>query len=262
MDSLSEAIQKTEEIASAYKKAKNIVVFTGAGISAESGIPVFRGNDGLWDVNPKVIATRQYFSENPEKSWEWYLGRRDNIVKAQPNDAHKIVAEMEKARKSDFTLITQNIDGLHAIAGNTPEKTLEIHGNIRKMRCFNDCGTPTSPILEIPKNPKIEELKCDRCGGWMRPNVLWFNEYYSQRYHKHKSAMAAAKSADFFLIIGTSGTLCFPQELCELAKENCAYIAEINPEKTGLTEITNTNIQDKAGTALKRIWEKIVQGDN
>ncbi|NPB07605.1 MAG: NAD-dependent deacylase [Aquificae bacterium] len=224
-----------------------IVALTGAGISAESGIPTFRGKDGLWNkFKPEELATPEAFFRNPKLVWEWYDYRRRLIAEAQPNEGHKILAKMEK-EFPDFHLITQNVDGLHQRAGS--ERVIEIHGNIWKVRCVS-CGHEkyehTTPLPEIPP-------KCERCGGLLRPGVVWFGE--SLPADALSEAYRLAREAVVFIVVGTSGVVYPAAEFPFVAKEHGAEVIEVNPEETPISRIADLRFGEKASTGLRKVYE-------
>ena len=228
------------------KREKRGVVFTGSGISAESGIPTFRGESGLWkEYRPEELATPEAFVRNPQLVWEWYNWRREIISKAEPNPAHYVISEMEKFF-SDFTLITQNIDGLHKKAGNN--NILELHGNIWKNKCFN-CGKKFGNI-------ESKELKKCECGGYIRPDVVWFGESLDRQVLE--MAFRKSREAEIFFVIGTSGVVQPAASLPQIAKERGAYIIEINIERTPISCIADEFIPGKAGEALVKMRELFV----
>lgn len=226
-----------------------IVAFTGAGISAESGIPTFRGKDGLWKkFKVEELATPEAFFRNPKLVWEWYDWRRQLIAKAEPNEAHKILVKMEE-EFPDFFLITQNVDGLHQRAGS--KKVVELHGNIWKVRCV-DCGQESydyrTPLPEIPP-------RCEKCGGLLRPGVVWFGE--TLPLDALEEAYRLSREADIFIVIGTSGVVYPAAELPYVAKEHGAEVIEVNPEKTPISRIADIIYEEKASTGLKKVYEYI-----
>src|SRR5579859_2524937 len=185
-----------------------LVFLTGAGVSAESGIPTFRGKDGFWTVGsthytPIDLATRAAFARDPETVWNWYLWRFAKCAAAQPNAAHHAIARLQAAYGRRIVLVTQNVDGLHQRAGSPPERTFPIHGDARFVRCARGCVeaiTPMPPEAVRQDEPGLSAaarvaLTCSRCGGWMRPHVLWFDEYYDEPHYRAASALAAAQAA-------------------------------------------------------------------
>ncbi|TET21982.1 MAG: NAD-dependent deacylase, partial [Candidatus Cloacimonadota bacterium] len=217
---------------------KRCVVLTGSGVSAESGIPTFRGKRGLWKQHrPEELATPLAFQKNPQLVWEWYNWRRDIIGKAEPNPAHYVIAEMEKFF-DEFMLITQNIDGIHRKAGSG--KILELHGNIWKNKCF-DCGKKYDEIISgVPQ-------KCD-CGGYIRPDVVWFGESLDREILGN--AFLKSREADIVFVLGTSGIVQPAASLPFAAKERGAYIVEINLERTPISIVAHEFIPGKAGEVM------------
>lgn len=203
---------------------RKVVFVTGAGISQESGIPTFRGNDGLWrNYDSMKLATIDAFYNNPELVWEWYNERRKNIFVAQPNLGHKAIAELEKYVK--VVVLTQNIDGLHQKAGSS--EVLELHGSIIKIKCsvcdFNE--EITSEISEI--------LPLCKCGNILRPDVVWFGESLPQDVWQ--KAMIYASQCDLMVIVGTSLVVSPANTLPIYAKQNNALLIEINPDNTEMS---------------------------
>lgn len=204
-----------------------VVVLTGAGVSAASGIPTFRGPEGYWRIGsrnyqPEHLATREAFVRMPEAIWAWYLYRRGVCLAAAPNAAHRALVALEKALGDRFVLITQNVDGLHPRAGSSAARTLQIHGNLHFARCLGECG-PMEALPEglgrgFPRDGAIDAataaaLHCGRCGQWLRPHVLWFDEYYDEEHYRSESAMAALADADLLLVVGTAGATALPAAL-------------------------------------------------
>ncbi len=222
----------------------SLVALTGAGISAESGIPTFRGKDGYWTVgskeyHPQEMATHAMFSRYPEEVWAWYLYRRTVCRAAGPNDGHRAVVALERALGDRFLLLTQNVDGLHLRAGNSLERTFQIHGNIDYARCDVDCG---QPIFALPDDladkargagltdREREVIRCPSCGGWARPHVLWFDECYDEEHFRFESSLRAAVAADVLLVVGTSGATNLPMQVGQAALHHGALIVDVNPE--------------------------------
>lgn len=221
---------------------KRVVFVTGAGISQESGIPTFRGKDGLWRNHDVMkLATIEAFYENPRLVWEWYNQRRENIFKAHPNAGHKAIAELEKY--ADVTILTQNIDGLHQRAGST--KVLELHGSIVKTKCsvcdFKD--EITKKFLEIPP-------RCD-CGNILRPDVVWFGEPLSEDIWN--DAMLIASQCDLLVVVGTSLVVSPANRLPLYAKQNNATLIEINPNSTEMSSEMDAVIRNSSATALPEL---------
>ncbi len=224
---------------------KRVVVITGAGMSAESGIPTFRGKDGYWTIgateyHPQELATLAAYRKLPREVWHWYLYRRTVCRAAQPNSAHFALAELERELGDRFMLISQNVDGLHRIAGNTDERTIEIHGNIDRMRVHAD-GTE-AVILPIPAampmlgktDPLTDELWAllrDDQHRPTRPHVLWFDECYSEELYRVDTALVAAHECELVVVIGTSGAASFPWRATDVALAAGAALVVIDPDK-------------------------------
>ena len=226
--------------------AQNVVAFTGAGISAESGIPTFRGEDGLWKkFKPEELANFDAFIRNPDLVWEWYRHRKSIISSIQPNAGHCALVEMENFH-SRFTIITQNIDNLHRRAGS---KTIhELHGNIERNYCIG-CGKYFS---EDEITVSVEAPRCARCRGLIRPDVVWFGE--SLPIDAWKASVDAAESAEVFLVIGTSAIVYPAASLPQIARRAGAFVLEINIEPTELSDSTDESLIGKAGEILPELF--------
>jgi len=237
--------EKLQRAAQLLSQADHIIAFTGSGISSESGIPTFRGKDGLWkQFKAQDLATPGAFSSNPKLVWEWYDWRRNIIADKKPNPGHKILAEWNDLFSSLY-VITQNIDGLHQKAGS--ENIIELHGNIWKLRCTKE-GTVTEdhscPLKEIPPI-------CKKCGALMRPHVVWFGE--SLDTELLSEAVKMCSKADLMLAIGTSSLVYPAASIPMTAAESGVKVIEINPESTPLTPRADTSIRGKAGDVLPGI---------
>ena len=229
---------------------KRITVLTGAGISAESGIPTFRGPEGYWtigskDYHPQEMATYAMFTQQPDEVWKWYLYRLSVCRDAEPNRGHLALVELEQHFQDRFTLITQNVDNLHLRAGSSPSQTYQIHGNVFFMRCVNDCQGELSPLpLDIFPREKDQDLsaedkqklRCTHCGAGTRPHVLWFDECYDEHYFKFESAMRVAAETDLLIIAGTSGVTSLPNHIANTVYQN-ETIIDINIEANPFTEL-------------------------
>lgn len=225
------------------------VVLTGAGISAESGVPTFRGDDGLWSkYNPAELASMAAFKRDPKLVWEWYLYRRSVISKAEPNPGHKTLAEMDK-RLSDFALVTQNVDNLHRLAGS--ERVIELHGNIWRNKCVN-CDTPLGQVDIDP-----DSIPRCACGGFVRPDVVWFGEPLPRE--ALETAIEKSGDAKLFFSIGTLAVVFPAADLPILAKKSGAYLVEINPESTALTPYADEVFSGKSGEVLPTMWQEIAE---
>jgi NAD-dependent deacetylase len=239
----------SSRLLTALHTAHTVTAFTGAGVSAESGVPTFRGTDGIWKkFKPEELATIDAFMRNPELVWEWYAHRKKIIGGIEPNPGHVALARMEKLFPA-FTVITQNIDNLHRRAGSTIVH--ELHGNIERNYCIT-CGTPygKDAIADLQGAPR-----CTSCGGLIRPDVVWFGEMLPE--DEWESSVRAAESADVFLSIGTSGVVFPAASLPMMAKQAGAYLVEINPEETPLTERADEFVKGPSGQLLPMLLEQI-----
>lgn len=238
MDSWIEAVSER------LKAATSVAVLTGAGVSAESGIPTFRDPGGLWQqYRPEDLATPEAFQRNPKLVWEWYDWRRQKIAHAFPNPAHRALAHLERI-VPQFLLITQNIDGLHQIAGS--QRVLELHGCIWRVRCQAE-GT-THENREVPL---VEHPPHCACGSLLRPDVVWFGEPLPRG--AQAEAFAAAEACDVFLTVGTSALVHPAASLPIVAKNQGAFVAEINPVPTQITPLVDSHLQGQAGVILPQI---------
>lgn len=271
--------EKIAEAASLIRQAEFLAVLTGAGISAESGVPTFRGSppptpnaDGstpgasqsapllmpLWGrFSPEQLATPEAFASNPRLVWDWYLWRRSLIAQCLPNPAHLVLARIEKEILSrdgrHFLLITQNIDGLHARGGS--QRILELHGNIWRVKCSR-CTALAGPVAGIwSRTLTFEESTPPRCqcGGWLRPDVVWFGESLDPAILSE--AFSAASSCDLMLVIGTSAVVQPAASLPFMTLEREGKVIEINAEKTPLTSFASLSLPGRAGEILPKIWE-------
>ena len=243
--------QIQEKLREFTRSSKRITVLTGAGVSAESGIPTFRGPEGYWTIgsrqyHPQEMATWRMFQEKPYEVWKWYLYRMRICAGAEPNPGHLAVAKMEQSFPGDFTLITQNVDNLHLRAGSSPENTYQIHGNIFFTRCQADCGRGISPLPEgLEAKHKGEELSegdksllvCPRCSSLLRPHVLWFDESYNEAYYRFQSSLAIASQTNLLITVGTSGATNLPNQVARQVVHNGGTIIDINIERNPFSEL-------------------------
>ncbi len=219
------------------------VVLTGAGISAESGVPTFRGSEGLWrNFRAEELATPGAFEKDPVLVWQWYDWRRSIVSSIEPNPGHRALAELAK-RYDDFTIITQNVDGLHSLAGS--RGVLELHGNIWRVRCV-EC----SRVAENRDVP-IEILPHCPCGGLLRPDIVWFGEALPEPVLA--KAFASLESADIVLVVGTSGVVQPAASFAGMAKSHGAFLVEINLERTPISDIMDITALGKAGEVLPKL---------
>lgn len=238
-----------QDLLNAIRKAKNVIVLTGAGVSAESGIPTFRdAQTGLWaQYDPVELATPEAFAKNPKLVWEWYTWRRELASRANPNPGHIALAKMENLW-SQFLLITQNTDGLHQKAGS--QKVLELHGNIQRTKCFRE-GRRVKSWNEDQIPPR-----CQQCGSYLRPDVVWFNE--SLPNDLLQQAFDSSSVADLFFSIGTSSIVQPAASLPLVALQNGAMGVEINPTQTPLTQTMTYSFQGPAGVVLPNLLEQAI----
>jgi NAD-dependent deacetylase len=220
-----------------------VVVLTGAGISAESGIATFRGDDGFWTVGstnyrPEDLATWRTFSSDPEVVWPWYLYRLAACRAAEPNEGHRALVRLQAMLGQRMVLITQNVDGLHLRAGSNPQRTWEIHGNLERFRCAGECslrmwpcptGLRTFARADVLTDEDLPFLRCPDCGDWARPHVLWFDECYDEERFRWQSSLNAAATADLLLVVGTSGATNLPMSVGAAASRAGAAIIDVNP---------------------------------
>jgi NAD-dependent deacetylase len=231
--------------------AEWVAALTGAGISAESGVPTFRGTDGIWKkFRPEELATMNAFLQNPDLVWEWYAHRRKIIAEVQPNAAHHALVKLESLIPH-CTVITQNIDNLHRRAGS--RAVVELHGNIERNYCMR-CGTPADrdSVLQATGVPH-----CARCGANVRPDVVWFGEMLPD--DEWALAVRAAESSEVFLSIGTSAVVYPAASLPQIAHQQGALVVEINPEPTELTSRADEFLQGRAGDIVPTLVAAIEQ---
>lgn len=236
------------DIIRALRDARHVCVLTGAGISAESGVPTFRdAQDGLWaKYDPLQLATPEAFEENPSLIWEWYRWRRKLVAKVEPNPGHRALARLAELVPR-FTLVTQNVDGLHQRAGNTG--VIEFHGNLFDDRCFVEgCIIEDADTADVPV--------CPQCGANLRPGVVWFGEAIPE--DALNRSFAAAADCDVFLSVGTSSLVYPAAGLSDIAQESGAVVAEINPQPTLRAQAYDFSITANAGVALPKLVELLV----
>lgn len=234
-----------ESLVEQMRRAHHIVALTGAGISAESGVPTFReAQTGLWaQYDPQQLATPQAFLRDPRLVWEWYQWRRELVGGVRPNPGHDALVEMER-RAADFTLITQNVDSLHSLAGS--QAVIELHGNLQRFKCYDQGHPVTSwePVEEPPPH-------CPICGSLVRPDVVWFGE--SLPHGALTQALDRSRTADVFLTIGTSGIVHPAATMPLLAKEAGAILVEINPVETELSLFMDHILRGPSGVVLPEL---------
>ena len=233
-----------EEARAALRSARRVAVLTGAGVSAESGIPTFRdAQTGHWSrFRPEDLASPEAYRRDPETVWQWYAGRYRDVSRAQPNEAHHLLARLERGKGEGFFLATQNVDGLHARAGS--ERLVELHGNLSTARC-EACGTVAPlPDPETFTPPPT----CSVCGSRMRPNIVWFGEFLPEL--ALEAATRAFEEAEVALIVGTSGQVYPAAGLALETRRAGGMVIEVNPDETELTPYMNCSVRDVASRGL------------
>lgn len=242
-------IQIPQELIDRLKNAKKVVALTGAGISAESNIPTFRdAQTGLWArYRPEELATPEAFRANPKLVWDWYQWRRSLVVDAAPNPGHEALAAMQD-RFPQFFLITQNVDGLHQKAGS--RDVVELHGNISRTKCFDGCG-----VIESWQDEGKTPPECPRCGGLLRPDVVWFGEALPEQ--AMIAAAEAAVSCDVFFSIGTSALVYPAAGYVIQAGRHGAYTVEININATPQSGELSCVLEGPSGMILPKLLQML-----
>jgi NAD-dependent deacetylase len=233
----------------ALSGARRVAFFTGAGISAESGVPTFRGNEGIWKkFKPEELATFSGFRQNPELVWEWYRMRKEVMTTVQPNAGHRAIVEFERHYR--VTVITQNVDNLHRRAGSS--LVHELHGNIERNYCTG-CGKfYTDAELRLAE---VAVPICPKCNGAVRPDVVWFGELLPEQ--EWKASVDAARWCELFFCVGTSGVVYPAASLPSVARQSGAMVVEINVEPTDLSPSVDESIYGPAGDILPRIVREV-----
>lgn len=241
-------IDLPQELLDRLRAATSVVALTGAGTSAESGIPTFReAQTGFWArYRPEDLASRAAFTRNARMVWQWYAWRRELARHAEPNPGHLALAALEH-RIPSFSVITQNVDGLHQKAGS--RKVVELHGNLFLDRCFREGE------VVVPEDPEAEPPTCPHCGGPVRPGVVWFGESLPE--DALASANTILRSCQILLVAGTSGLVWPAAGLPGLARSLGAWVVEINPEPTILSESAHLVVRGTSGLVLARIAQEL-----
>jgi NAD-dependent deacetylase len=231
-----------ERLVEALRAASSVFVLTGSGISAESGLPTFRGVGGLWRTHRvEELASPEGFARDPALVWTWYNERKAAHQSAQPNAAHYALARLERSAR-DFTLATQNVDSLHLRAGS--QRVVELHGDLRQARC-NRCDARRPLDGGLPLDQVAHS-----CGGMMRPNIVWFGEPLPQR--AWRTAQEAAARAEVILVVGTSAVV-YPAAALATRYNDSAFVAEINPEETAISSNVDCVLRARASEVLPQI---------
>lgn len=244
-----------EQAAAALRSAKRVAVLSGAGVSAESGVPTFRASDGLWEGHRiEEVATPTGFRANPELVWSFYNGRRVNLQRVKPNPGHDALARLEAHFGDGFTLVTQNVDGLHRAAGS--KNVLEIHGNLRRTRCLNCLEVEDRGLDDLGPAPR-----CPTCGGPLRPDIVWFNEPLPVELFER--ATYAAHECDVLLVVGTSAVVYPAADLIPVARGDRAYketagvVIECNLTRTEASRLADIGVYGPSGETLPLLCERL-----
>ena len=240
-----------------------VLVLTGAGVSAESGIPTFRGKDGYWrNLDPAKLATPEAFAKDPGLVWEWYRERRQRIRNAQPNPAHKAIAKLAQ-HAQEFLLVTQNVDDLHARAGSSKEKMVQIHGDIFVTRCSR-CDFSRHDYEHDHEQDHEQEdvlLRCPNCTGLMRPGVVWFGEQLPRRELQRVENCLHRGPCDLVIVAGTTATFGYIIHWAvQASRGGGGEFIEVNPEETQLSRFATRLVREPAAIALPRIVGAIIDG--
>jgi len=228
------------------KDYRRIVFFTGAGMSAESGVPTYRGRGGVWDrYNFEEYACQDAFDRDPGKVLGFHEIRRKAVLACRPHRGHFLLADMEK-RHPAVSVVTQNIDGMHQRAGS--RNVVELHGSLWRVRC------PRHGV-SVDTGERYGGYRCPQCGGWLRPDIIWFGDALDPQ--TVSMAEHLIKTCDLFISIGTSGVVWPAAGYPSLAKQKGAYCIEVNPEPTGMSKIYDETVRDTAGNALAGLFQRI-----
>ena len=250
---------------------KHITFLTGAGISAASGIPTYRGWDGFWTIGsanytPQEIATYKMFIHSATEVWKWFLYKKSLMYDKEPNASHLLLKQIEDALPYNFALISQNIDGLHRKAGSSTERMHQIHGDFDYVRCSN---TSCNKVVPFPENIHLKNrdkntftseeeqlLSCHECGNLMRPHVLFFDEYYNEQHYHVDTVLKISKKTGLLFIIGTSGATTLPQVIAEKVLSKNGYIFEVNLHDSYFSKMLENK---KHGFSIRKTSDEFLQ---
>lgn len=246
-----------------------VLVLTGAGVSAESGIPTFRGKDGYWrNLDPTKLATPEAFARDPQLVWDWYRERRERIRSAQPNAAHEAIAKLAQ-HADEFLLITQNVDDLHARAGLALKKMVQIHGDIFVTRCSqcdferHDYEHRISQSYGAAGELEHEQgrilPRCPKCSALMRPGVVWFGEQLPWSELQRVENFLDRGACDLVVVAGTTATFGYILDWALRAKRDSGELLEVNPEETPLSRFSTKHVRESAAVALPRIVDQLIK---
>jgi NAD-dependent deacetylase len=234
-----------------------VFVITGAGVSAESGIPTFRGKDGYWrNLDPTKLATPEAFAHDPNLVWDWYRERRQRIRKAQPNPAHQAITELAE-RVDEFLLVTQNVDDLHRRAGLPSEKMVQIHGDIFITHCSR-CDFERHEHEHEHEHEHDSLPKCPQCGALMRPGVVWFGEQLEASKIGTVENFVTADDCDLVIVAGTTALFGYITDWALRARGRTGQLIEVNPEETSLSQFATKSFREPAGVALPRLVHELL----
>ena len=234
-----------------------VLVLTGAGVSAESGIPTFRGKDGYWrNLDPAKLATPEAFARDPQLVWEWYRERRERIRHAQPNAAHEAIAKLAQ-HTEEFLLVTQNVDDLHARAGIPAQKMVRIHGDIFITRCSRCEFKRFEHEHEYEQEHEIP--RCSQCTALMRPGVVWFGEQLPWNELQRVESYLDGAACDVVIVAGTTATFGYIIDWALRASQNGAELIEVNPDETPLSRFATRLVREPAAIALPRIVDRLIR---
>lgn len=265
-----------DAIITAIKKEEKITFLIGAGLSAESGIPTFRGFDGYWTVGsdnytPEEMGTYELFSQNPYAVWNWYLYRAGICNAANPNPGHFALGKFEQLLGDQFALVSQNVDGLHFRAGSSEFQTYLIHGDLRYMRCAKECSSSLFPLpASLPHQEKDKELSedekalltCPHCGGLTRPHVLWFDESYDEQNYRVDTVVDIAENTGVLIVIGTSGATTLPRAVFDICYHDYRTIVNIDPNANTFSRFLQGYkpgfaVKEGSGTFLPKLYAEV-----
>lgn len=266
-----------EQLKLCLEKGRKISFLVGAGLSADSGIPTFRGKDGYWvsgskNYKAEEIGTFRMFNLASQEVWKWFLYRKSVTEKAKPNPSHFLLKEIEDELEDQFALISQNVDSLHRKAGSSEERTFLIHGDFDFVRCGDECSNELYPFpkdinladrdKDVITEQEWKALRCPKCEEDLRPHVLWFDEYYDEKYFKRDSVLRISKQTGILFVIGTSGATNLPQMVARNVLARGGMIVEVNIEESYFSDLLKNKakgvvVNQKSTPFLTELNEKI-----
>jgi NAD-dependent deacetylase len=246
IETLDEAVDRA---AAVLKQARRVAVLTGSGVSAESGVPTFRASDGLWEGHRiEDVATPEGFNRDPKLVWQFYNERRANVAKVKPNPGHLALARLEERCGDEFSLVTQNVDGLHRAAGSV--RVLEIHGSLQRTRC-----TGCRRIADRGLEPLGALPECPQCGAMLRPDIVWFHEALPEQIWLE--AQVAAAQCEALLVVGASAVVHPATSLVPIARRAGASIIEVNLTRTEASDLADIGLYGPSGQVLPKVVAKL-----